>query len=157
MQHMYSIFAFNSILCWITCRGNQFLVFVPEKQEKMNSLISPTIHCIHVVDFYIQISFTIISALSINILYLYSVFQYVWIDTHWAMKAKGDHHCSKKVEREEQTQTRRAGSEVERRCYMTCTFWTSSPDARWEANFVLAHNKALQHKQRKQQQDCASG
>lgn len=39
MQHMYSVFAFNSVLCWITCRGNQFLVFVPVNKEK-NKLIN---------------------------------------------------------------------------------------------------------------------
>lgn len=34
MQHVYSIFAFHSVLCWITCRCNQFLIFVPDNQEK---------------------------------------------------------------------------------------------------------------------------
>lgn len=83
MQHVYSIFAFNSVLCWITCRSNQFLIFVPDNQEKMNSLISSAIYCINSVDFYIQVLFTVVCTLSINLLYWHRVFSsmYGWIYT----------------------------------------------------------------------------
>lgn len=55
------------------------------------------------------------------------------------------------------TLTRKEGSEVERRCHVAWTFQSTTPDTRWEANFVFDHSKALQHKRGKQQQDCASG
>lgn len=46
------------------------------------------------------------------------------------------------------TQTRKAGSGVERRCSVTWAFWACSCDRWWEANFVLHRSKALQDKTR---------
>lgn len=61
------------------------------------------------------------------------------------MKAKGDHHCSKKVEREDVHPNQKSRQWVERRWHVTWAHQSTSPDTRWESNFVLDHSKALQH------------
>lgn len=81
-------------------------------KKKINSLISATIHCVNLVDFYIQISFTNFWALSINLLYLHRVFSSMYGYIHigpW--RQRGTTIAVRKWKEKMCTQTKRVGSE----------------------------------------------